>query len=150
MRDPRGEYHKRGEHEHERPLILRRGVLEVKRRQKANAELHVGHLEGNAAGVVNRFLHAVTGDAALNELVLAQLADLEDKAPLAVDSLDDRLLGEDERARASLRERETGRGEVRWHGRDACRRCQCRKNSSESPASSHRTGGRRPRRGLLG
>lgn len=65
-------------------------------------------MEGHAAGVVDGFLHGVAGDAALDELVLAELADLEDEAPLAVDSLDDGLVGKDEGARASLREREGG------------------------------------------
>ena len=109
MRDPRGEYHERGEHEDERSVVLRRRVLCVKKkREKGNGELHASHLEGHAAGVVDGFLHGVAGDAALDELVLAELADLEDEAPLAVDSLDDGLVGEDEGARASLREREGG------------------------------------------
>ena len=66
-------------------------------------------MEGHAAGVVDGFLHGVAGNAALDELVLAELADLEDEAPLAVDSLDDGLVGEDEGTRASLRERERGK-----------------------------------------
>lgn len=40
--------------------------------------MHAGHLEGNAARVVDGFLYGVAGNAALDELVLAELADLED------------------------------------------------------------------------
>ena len=81
-------------------------------------------MEGHAAGIVDGFLHGVAGNAALDELVLAELADLEDEAPLAVDSLDDGLVGEDEGARASLREREgreeyDGTGETRVDDTDA-------------------------------
>ena len=115
---------------------------------KADAELHAGHLEGHSTGVVDRFLHAVAGNAALDELMLAELADLKDEAPLAVDSLNDRLFGEDKRARAGLEEKE-GDEKIRWHGRDACRRYRCRKSSSRSPASFHRTEERRRECGLL-
>ena len=78
MRDPRGEYHEGREHENERSVVLGRRVLRVKKEEKENGEVHAGHLEGNAARVVDGFLHGVTGNAALDELVLAELADLED------------------------------------------------------------------------
>ena len=123
--------------------------MREKKREKGNGELHARHLEGHAAGVVDGFLHGVAGNAALDELVLAELADLEDEAPLAVDSLDDGLVGEDEGTRASLRERERRERGVRWHGRDVCRRYRCRKSSSRSPASFHRTKERRRECGLL-
>lgn len=149
MRDPCGEYHKRGQHEDERGVVHRGRVLRVRESDKADAELHAGHLEGHSAGVVDRFLHAVAGNAALDELMLAELADLKGEAPLAVDSLNDRLFGEDKRARAGLEERE-GDEKIQWRARDACRRCRCRKNSSKSLASSRRTVKRTQECGLLG
>ena len=61
------------------PLFWEEGCCESKRkRERENGEVHAGHLEGNAARVVDGFLHGVAGNAALDELVLAELTDLED------------------------------------------------------------------------
>lgn len=46
----------------------------------------VAELVGDADGAVHRLLHAVAGDVALDELVLAALAHLEHQIPLAVTS----------------------------------------------------------------
>ena len=59
-------------------------------------ESHACHLEGHSARLAHRLLHTVAAHMALHQLVLAQLADLEHEVPLAVDPLDDRLVGEDQ------------------------------------------------------
>ena len=100
-------------------------------------ELHARHLERHAARLAHRLLHTVAAHVALHELVLAQLTDLEDEVPLAVDPLDDRLVGEDQRARTGLaRKRKT---RLRWHDSAGCKQYRCRRSSSGSPASSLHT-----------
>lgn len=71
--------------------------------EKTYVQRHVAKLVGNADGVVHRLLDAVAGDVALDELVLASLAHLEHKEPLAVHFANDRLLAEDDGARPCLR-----------------------------------------------
>lgn len=92
--------------------------------EKRYVERHVAELVGDADGAVHRLLHAVAGDVALDELVLAALAHLEHQVPLAVHLANHRLLAEDDGARACLEVTlQTGRNEraaeARIHNTDA-------------------------------
>ena len=106
------------------PLRTSLGCYEVRRGRDAYGEIHAAHLEGHAAGLVDRLLDAVAGDVALDELVLAHLADLEHEAPLAVDVADHRLVRADDGATACLfvrkrREKHDGSREASVDNADA-------------------------------
>lgn len=77
----------------------------MRRRDGHYRQCHAAHLEGHAAGLVDRLLHTVAGDVALDQLVLAHLADLEDEAPLAVNAANHGLVRADDGATARLRVR---------------------------------------------
>ena len=88
------------------PLRTSLGCYEVRRGGDGYGEIHATHLEGDATRLVDGLLDAVAGHVALQQLVLAHLADLEHEAPLAVNATDHGLVGADDGAASCLEVRE--------------------------------------------